>query len=147
MGILEISNLSKSFKNGKNITPVLDGISLSINKGDIFGVIGLSGEGKSTLVRCINRLEQADSGTITFDEENEQLEVGSLKGSDLRSYRKKVSMIFQDFNLLNQKNVFENVEFPLTLEKGYKRNHLEENGISRCHVPYGEWRGIQCDDF
>ena len=129
MGILEISNLSKSFKNGKNITPFLDGISLSINKGDIFGVIGLSGEGKSTLVRCINRLEQADSGTITFDEENEQLEVGSLKGSDLRSYRKKVSMIFQDFNLLNQKTVYQNIEFPLTLDKSYKKNSNDEARI------------------
>ena len=129
MGILEISNLSKSFKNGKDITPVLDGISLSINKGDIFGVIGLSGEGKSTLVRCINRLEQADSGIITFDDENKQLEVGSLKGSDLRSYRKKVSMIFQDFNLLNQKTVYQNIEFPLTLDKNYKKNSNDEARI------------------
>ena len=121
MGILEISNLSKSFKNGKDVTPVLDEISLSINKGDIFGVIGLSGEGKSTLVRCINRLEEADSGEIYFNDDGETLNVCGLNGFILREYRKKVSMIFQDFNLLNQKNVYQNIEFPLTLEKKYKR--------------------------
>ena len=120
MSILQIKNLSKSFKTGKNVTSVLDGISLEINKGDIFGVIGLSGEGKSTLVRCINRLEQADSGSIYFNDD-EIIEVGLLDGSSLRNYRKKVSMIFQDFNLLNQKTVYQNIEFPLTLGKHHHR--------------------------
>ena len=86
MSILQIKNLSKSFKTGKNVTSVLDGISLEINKGDIFGVIGLSGEGKSTLVRCINRLEQADSGSIYFNDD-EIIEVGLLDGSSLRNHR------------------------------------------------------------
>ncbi len=121
MSILKIDNLSKSFKNGKEVTSVLDGISLEINKGDIFGVIGLSGEGKSTLVRCINRLEQADGGKIYFDDDGKILDVGLLNGFNLRNYRKKVSMIFQDFNLLNQKNVYQNIEFPLTLDGNYKR--------------------------
>ena len=120
MSILQIKNLSKSFKTGKNVTSVLDGISLEINKGDIFGVIGLSGEGKSTLVRCINRLEQADSGSIYFNDD-ETIEVGLLDGSSLRNYRKKVSLIFQDFNLLNQKTVYQNIEFPLTLGKHHHR--------------------------
>ena len=75
MSILEISNLSKAFKDGKDITPVLDGISLSINKGDIFGIIGLSGEGKSTLVRCINRLENATGGNIYFSDEDGTIDV------------------------------------------------------------------------
>lgn len=121
MNILEIRNLSKTFKTGKKVTPVLDDISIDIEKGDIFGVIGLSGEGKSTLVRCINRLEQADSGSIYFIDSNNKVDIASLRASSLRNYRKKVSMIFQDFNLLNQKTVYKNVEFPLTLTKGYVR--------------------------
>lgn len=129
MSILEIQKLSKSFKNGKIITPVLDEVSLSIDKGDIFGVIGLSGEGKSTLVRCINRLEQADGGKIYFDDDGEKVEVGSLNSFLLRNYRKKVSMIFQDFNLLNQKNVYQNIEFPLTLDKNYKKTPKVDNDI------------------
>ena len=129
MSILQIKNLSKSFKTGKNVTSVLDGISLEINKGDIFGVIGLSGEGKSTLVRCINRLEQADSGSIYFNDD-EIIEVGLLDSSSLRNYRKKVSMIFQDFNLLNQKTVYQNIEFPLTLGK---HHHKKAENASRIN--------------
>ncbi len=129
MSILQIKNLSKSFKTGKNVTSVLDGISLEINKGDIFGVIGLSGEGKSTLVRCINRLEQADSGSIYFNDD-EIIEVGLLDVSSLRNYRKKVSMIFQDFNLLNQKTVYQNIEFPLTLGK---HHHKKVENASRIN--------------
>lgn len=117
MSILQIQNLSKSFKD----VIVLDDISLNINRGDVFGVIGLSGEGKSTLVRCINRLESSDSGKILFNHENNLIDISSLNEKGLREYRKKVSMIFQDFNLLNQKTVFQNVEFPLTLSKKYKR--------------------------
>lgn len=129
MEILKINNLCKSFSSNKLETIVLDQISLNINKGDIFGVIGLSGEGKSTLVRCINRLENTDDGSILFNNGENFEDISSLKGEALRQYRKKVAMIFQDFNLLNQKNVFQNVEFPLTLNKGYKRNKDTENRI------------------
>ena len=121
MKILEIRKLKKTFTTNKKLIPVLDEISLDINSGDIFGVIGLSGEGKSTLVRCINRLENADSGIINFYDNDEVVDISSLKGKQLRDYRKKVSMIFQDFNLLNQKNVYQNIEFPLTLSKDFKK--------------------------
>lgn len=121
MSILEIKDLSKSFITNKQKVLVLDQISLNIEKKDVFGVIGLSGEGKSTFVRCLNRLETADSGKILFDDGIQKIDISLLKGKDLREYRKKVSMIFQDFNLLNQKNVYENIEFPLTLTKGFKR--------------------------
>ena len=84
MSILEIQNLSKTFKNGKKVTPVLDAISMNIEKGDIYGVIGLSGEGKSTLVRCINRLEQADSGHIYFIDECNTPEIYCLYGNAMR---------------------------------------------------------------
>ncbi len=131
MSILEIVGLSKSFYSNKTLINVLDNISLTIEKGDVYGVIGLSGEGKSTLVRCINRLENPDDGMILFNNSNgSYLNVLSLKGKDLREYRKNVSMIFQDFNLLNQKTVFQNVEFPLTLVKGYKRTEESENKIN-----------------
>ena len=126
MSILEIIDLSKSFCSNKTVVNVLDNISLNVEKGDVYGVIGLSGEGKSTLVRCINRLENPDSGEILFD----GIDVLNLKGKALRDYRKNVSMIFQDFNLLNQKTVFQNVEFPLTLVKGYKRTEESVNKIN-----------------
>ncbi len=129
MNILEVKNLTKSFSNKKTSFTVLENISLDIEKGDIFGIIGLSGEGKSTFVRCLNRLEEADSGIINFNNEDNIVNISNLSGKDLREYRKKVSMIFQDFNLLNQKTVFQNVEFPLTLSKGYKRTKAVEDRI------------------
>ena len=131
MSILEIKDLTKSFFTNKQKVLVLDQISLNIEKKDIFGVIGLSGEGKSTFVRCLNRLETADSGSIIFDDSNNKIDIALLKGKELRDYRKKVSMIFQDFNLLNQKNVYQNVEFPLTLTKGYKRTLEIEKRIKK----------------
>lgn len=130
MSILKICNLSKTFITNKREFQVLDNVSFNIDESDIFGVIGLSGEGKSTLVRCINLLERADSGNIIFEDDGNSLYVEELKGNDLREYRKKVSMIFQDFNLLSQKNVFENVEFPLTLQKGYKKTKEVEEKIN-----------------
>lgn len=132
MSLLSIRNLSKVFRIGKEYVSVLDNISLDIERGDIFGVIGLSGEGKSTLVRCINRLETPDSGEMIFslsDYANDAKDIIKLKGKELRDYRKKVSMIFQDFNLLNQKSVYQNVEFPLTLNKGYKRTANSDKKI------------------
>ena len=129
LNILEVKNLTKSFSNKKTSFTVLENISLDIEKGDIFGIIGLSGEGKSTFVRCLNRLEEADSGIINFNNEDNIVNISNLSGKDLREYRKKVSMIFQDFNLLNQKTVFQNVEFPLTLSKGYKRTKAVEDRI------------------
>ena len=97
--ILEIRNLSKSFKELK----VLDNISLKIYKKDVYGILGLSGAGKSTLVRCINGLEKFDDGKLLFKGEKVVFD---------RNYRKKVAMIFQQFNLLDQRTVLKNVELP-----------------------------------
>lgn len=97
--ILEIRNLSKSFKELK----VLDNISLKIYKKDVYGILGLSGAGKSTLVRCINGLEKFNDGKILFNNEEVVFD---------RTYRKKVAMIFQQFNLLDQRTVLKNVELP-----------------------------------
>lgn len=123
--ILELNDINKSYGENK----VLENVSLKIDKKDIYGIIGLSGEGKSTLVRCINKLEMIDSGTIIFYDQGNIVNVNNLEGKELYNYRKKVSMIFQDFNLLNQLNVFQNIEFPLTLNKGYKRTEEEKKHI------------------
>lgn len=104
MAYLEIKNLTKSF----DTKVVLDNVSLNIEKGDIYGILGLSGAGKSTLVRCINGLEKFDSGEILID--------GSLIKFD-KPFYSKVAMIFQSFNLLQQKNVLENVLFPSKIHK------------------------------
>lgn len=94
--ILQIENLSKTFGNHQ----VLKDVSLQVAKGDIYGILGLSGAGKSTLVRCINGLEKFDQGKIVFD--------GKQVTFD-RNYRRNVAMIFQQFNLLDQRTVLKNV--------------------------------------
>lgn len=103
--MIKITNLYKNFGQ----TPVLTNINLSISKGDIFGIIGHSGAGKSTLLRCINGLESFDNGDLTVM--NKSLK--SLSPSDIRFLRKDIGMIFQGFNLLSRKTVFENVALPL----------------------------------
>ena len=106
---IEIKNLTKSF--GENI--VLNDVSLTIEKGDIYGVLGLSGAGKSTLVRCINGLEKQTSGSIIF--ENQE-----INDKNIRDIRQKVAMIFQSFNLLKQRNVLKNVLISSELSKSKK---------------------------
>lgn len=107
MAKIEIKNVSKSFGDLK----VLDDISLTINKGDIYGVLGLSGAGKSTLVRCINGLETFDEGEILF---NDKL-LASPTHKVERVNKRKIAMIFQSFNLLQQVDVLKNVEFALEI--------------------------------
>ena len=111
MSILSIQNLSKSFNVDKKIISVLDNVSLEIEKGDIFGVIGLSGEGKSTLVRCINGLETFDQGEILFNDEL----LCSPTFKVERKNKSKIAMIFQSFNLIQQVDVLKNVEFALEI--------------------------------
>ena len=123
--MIEIKDLSKSFYDGEKIIKAVDNVSLKINKGEIFGIIGLSGAGKSTLIRCLNRLEEPDSGRILV----EGIELTSLSKKDLNKERKDMGMIFQHFNLLSQKTVFDNIVFPLQLEKKDKyeiENRVDE---------------------
>ena len=103
--MIEISHLSKSFGDLK----VLDDISLTINDGEIYGIIGQSGAGKSTLLRCINGLENYQSGSVKVDGR----EVGSLSTSELHALQKQMGMIFQNFNLLSRLNVYDNVALPM----------------------------------
>lgn len=110
--VIRIVNLEKCFRgrNGEEIS-ALRGINLNIARGDIFGIIGKSGAGKSTLVRCINLLERPTSGSVFF--ENQDLCL--LPPGGLRRARRAMGMIFQQFNLLMQRNALENVCFPLLL--------------------------------
>ena len=109
--IIEIKDLSKTFGNGDNQVAALQNVNLQVHEGDIFGIIGLSGAGKSTLVRCINLLERPDCGAVLFHGKN--LMVMSEK--ELRAQRRNISMIFQSFNLLDQRTALDNICFPLEL--------------------------------
>lgn len=109
--MIEIKNLSKTFINPSKTVEALKNINLNISEGDIFGVIGMSGAGKSTLVRCLNALEKPNTGEVIIDGVN----ILNLNEKELRELRRNITMIFQGFNLLNQKNCLENVMFPLKL--------------------------------
>ncbi len=109
--IIQIKQLSKTFGAGEGAVAALKDVSLDIRAGEIFGIIGLSGAGKSTLVRCINVLERPEAGQILFHGEN----LLELKEKELRRRRRKISMIFQSFHLLEQRTALENIVFPLEL--------------------------------
>lgn len=118
--MIRIENLTKNFDSENGIINVLNGINLTVKKGEIFGIIGLSGAGKSTLVRCINRLEEPTSGKIFIDGE----EVTAMDNKSLRELRTEVGMIFQSFNLFDQLNVYDNVVYPLNII-GKEKNEIE----------------------
>ena len=109
--IIEIKNLSKVFGTGGSQVAALRDVSLAVNAGEIFGIIGLSGAGKSTLVRCINLLEQPNQGAVLFHGQD----LTNLKEKELRMRRRKISMIFQSFNLLEQRSCLDNICFPMEL--------------------------------
>ena len=111
MALIEIAHLSKTFGSGQQQVSALQDVSLKIEKGEIFGIIGLSGAGKSTLVRCINLLERPESGQILFEGQN----LMTLSPKKLRQQRRNISMIFQSFNLLEQRTALDNICFPLEL--------------------------------
>ena len=109
--IIQIEHLSKTFGSGDGAVAALNDVSLQIRQGEIFGIIGLSGAGKSTLVRCINVLERPEQGRILFRGQD----LLGLKERQLRAQRRKISMIFQSFNLLDQRTALDNICFPLEL--------------------------------
>ncbi len=106
--IVRIRSLNKTFTGRAGKVTALDGIDLDIRRGEIFGIIGLSGAGKSTLVRCINFLEKPTAGTVTVDGQ----ELGSLSKKQLLEARRSMGMIFQQFNLLQQRTALQNICFP-----------------------------------
>ncbi len=118
--VISIRNITKTFKGKEQNVKALDDVTLEIEKGEIFGVIGLSGAGKSTLIRTLNRLENIDGGEILIEDACIQ----SLKESSLRELRKKIGMIFQHFHLLSSRTVKGNVAFPLEIA-GWKKEDID----------------------
>ena len=113
--MIELQGLSKTFHTANGTVEALQDISITINDGEIFGIIGLSGAGKSTLVRCINLLERPTSGKVIIDGKD----LTDMPQRELLNMRRSISMIFQGFNLLEQRNVLKNVCFPLEIS-GWK---------------------------
>ncbi|BCA84922.1 methionine ABC transporter ATP-binding protein [Enterococcus saigonensis] len=111
MALIQLTDVKKSFNVKKQTIHAVDGVSLTVDKGDIYGIVGYSGAGKSTLVRLLNGLELATSGSVVVDGED----IGKLKNKELRDFRKNVGMIFQHFNLLWSRTVLENIELPMEL--------------------------------
>ena len=109
--MIEIQHVSKHFNTAEGTVQALNDVSISIPDGDIFGIIGMSGAGKSTLVRCINMLERPESGKVIID----GVDMGALSPAELRKARRGITMVFQGFNLLMQRNCLKNVCFPLEL--------------------------------
>ncbi|MDE7232238.1 MAG: ATP-binding cassette domain-containing protein [Lachnospiraceae bacterium] len=109
--MIEVQELCKTFETDEGKVEALQNITLSIRAGEIYGIIGMSGAGKSTLVRCLNYLERPTSGTVSI----EGKDLGALSEAELRKTRREISMIFQHFNLLMQKNVIDNICFPLVI--------------------------------
>lgn len=119
--MIELKKTSKTYKvNGKAVEAVKD-VSLTINKGEVFGVIGYSGAGKSTLIRCINLLEKPTSGEVIIDGKN----LSKLSKQELQKTRRKIGMIFQGYNLLKTATVYDNIAIPLKLE-GVNKKLIQE---------------------
>ncbi|GGD06810.1 methionine ABC transporter ATP-binding protein [Pontibacillus salipaludis] len=119
--MISIKNLQKIFKSGTTQVQAVDDVNLNIEKGEIYGVIGYSGAGKSTFIRLLNRLEDPTSGEIVIDGED----IASLKAGRLRKARQEIGMVFQHFNLLWSRTVRENIAFPLEIAGTPKKERQE----------------------
>ncbi|WFA09273.1 ATP-binding cassette domain-containing protein [Tissierella sp. Yu-01] len=123
--MIQLIDVSKTFKTDKTNVHAVKDVNLTINDGEIFGVIGYSGAGKSTLVRCINLLERPTKGQVLID----GVDLLHLKEKELRLHRQKIGMIFQQFNLLASRTVLENVAFPLRY-RGISKEKITEKVLS-----------------
>ncbi|MDM5337019.1 methionine ABC transporter ATP-binding protein [Fictibacillus enclensis] len=119
--MIRFEEVTKIYESGKNQVKALNNVSFEIDKGEIYGVVGYSGAGKSSLLRCVNLLEKPSSGRVLVDGEN----MADLSPKELRKKRKNIGMIFQHFNLLNAKTVFDNIATPLYLQ-GEKKSVIKE---------------------
>ncbi len=127
--MIELKNLSKTFTAKSGDVEALKNISLTIPDGEIYGIIGMSGAGKSTLVRCINMLERPTEGSVLIDGRS----MNDLSEAELRKERQKITMIFQDFNLLMQRNCLKNVCFPLELA-GVKKSEAVKRATELLEI-------------
>lgn len=133
MSEIVIKNLTKRYEIRGNEVIALSGINITIEKGDIYGIIGMSGAGKSTLVRSINFLEKPTEGQVLI----EGVDLAELSEKQLRKKRSEIGMIFQNFNLLEQKNVLENICFPLEIT-GSKKREARERAKELLHLVHLE---------
>ena len=135
--IIQIQHLNKTFGTGETAVHALEDINLDIRQGEIFGIIGLSGAGKSTLVRCMNLLERPTSGSITVNGQRlawmEGEKLTTISERELRLARRNVTMIFQSFNLLMQRNCLKNICFPLELE-GMKKEDAKKRALELLEI-------------
>lgn len=120
--MIALNRVVKQYQGHNGLFSALDNISVHIKESEKFGIIGESGSGKSTLLRMINALETPDNGTVIVDGEN----VSDLSAKGLRKHRKKIGMIFQQFNLLNNKTVVENIMLPLKLHNFESTLNIDE---------------------
>ena len=127
--VFELTNVYKTYKNDGKEFEALKNVSLEVREGEIFGIIGMSGAGKSTLVRTLNRLEEVTSGSVTFYDKD----LAALSAKELREVRQKISMIFQGFNLVNQRTVLSNVEQPLKIA-GVPRKERREKALQMLKI-------------
>ena len=127
--IIKVEHLSKEFGQKGSGVHALNDVSLSIEKGDIYGIIGMSGAGKSTFVRCLNLLERPTSGNVYIDGKD----LVSLSERELRAERMNIGMIFQHFNLLMQRSVIDNVCFPLEIA-GVKKKEAREKAMEYLKI-------------
>ena len=130
--MIQLSHIEKTYDSPSGPVKALKGIDLTIERGEIFGIIGLSGAGKSTLIRCINMLERPTAGKVIVD--GQDMTVMSEK--ELRKARKNIGMIFQHFNLLSSATVYDNIAFPLRL------SHTPEAEITKKVLPLLELVGL-----
>jgi len=127
--MIVLKNVSKTFYTDSGSVEAVCNANLTIGNGEIFGVIGYSGAGKSTLVRCINLLERPTSGSVWIDE----TDLTALAEADLRKERRRIGMIFQQFNLFASRTVFENVAFPLQYE-GIPKKDIEKRVLGMLEL-------------
>lgn len=123
MSVLEIKDIHKSFGS----LNVLDGVNLSVHKGDVIAILGPSGSGKTTLLRCINFLETADQGKMVFDEK--EYDLASMHKNDIRDIRKKTGFVFQNYNLFANKTALQNVMLGLTSARKMDKKQAEKIGL------------------
>ena len=122
--MIRLENVTKTYVNAGKKFNAADDVTLEINKGEIFGIIGFSGAGQSTLVRCINLLERPDKGRVLINGKD----ITALRGAELRRQRKKIGMIFQHFNLFSSRTVLQNVIFPIRYS-GMSRSELSTKAM------------------
>lgn len=121
--MIKIENLSKSYHHKKTTNKVLDNVSLEVEAGQVYGIIGKSGAGKSTLLKCLNLLEKPDSGKVIID----GVDLTQISAEELRKERQQIGIIFQHFNLLNSKTIFANVALPLQLQGNHSKAEIKQS--------------------